>query len=442
MSLTGFLKGLRSLGAEAARHTIEPAVYTMGMSAYALGVRAAALSNGKAAKMTRGHADIWSLLTERIRRDEKYVWIHAASLGEFEQGRPLIELIRRERPDLKIILTFFSPSGYEVRKNYQGADIVCYLPFDTPRNVRKFLYLVNPEMAVFVKYEIWRNYLRELSRRNIPTYLISAHFREDQVFFRPSGTWYRSWLRWFTHIFVQDDNSRRLLSGIGISNVTVAGDTRFDRVADIRSAARDIPLLDSFAGKRESESHKGFVMIAGSSWPEDEAVYAPWVKSHDDVRLILAPHEFDPKRLDALKQLFGPSAVLMSEAESDPSVIDNARVFIIDCFGLLSSAYAYADIAYVGGGFGAGIHNLNEAAAFGIPVIYGPNHAKFVEALDLKTLGGGIAVSGKERFAQIADRMLYDSVERLKRGKWAEEYISEKIGATRKIHDMIFSNND
>lgn len=436
MKLKGLFRGLRAWGAEAARQTVEPALYATGIQSYALGVKVAGIRNSKAKKMAAGHHDIWQKLTAEVKRDSRYIWVHAASLGEFEQGRPLIEKIKRERPDLKVILTFFSPSGYEVRKNYPGADIVCYLPFDTTRNARKFLYLVNPEIAVFVKYEIWRNFLRELSHRNIPTYLISAHFRKDQAFFKKSGAWYRSWLRWFTHIFVQDSGSRDLLSRVGITNVTIAGDTRFDRVAGIRESVTDIPVLDRFVGKRTPQ-REGCVFIAGSSWPEDEAVYADWIKKRDNVKLILAPHEFNPARLENLKALFGKGTVLKSEAEKNPELLEGAKVLVLDCLGLLSSAYSYADIAYIGGGFGAGIHNINEAAAFGIPVIYGPKHEKFLEALELKALGGGLAIGGKSRFEEVADKLLFDRDERLKRGEWAGQYISEKTGATDIIYDAI-----
>ncbi len=434
MKLTQFFKELHSFGAETARQTLESPIYHAGISLFGVGVKIASIKNEKAAKMAIGHKNIWQKLKDEINPSAKYVWIHAASLGEFEQGRPLIEKIKRERPDLSVILTFFSPSGYEVRKNYEGADIVCYLPYDTPANARRFVNMIKPVAAVFVKYEIWRNYLRELYQLTIPTYLISAHFRPEQAFFKKRGAWYRAWLRWFTHIFVQDSESQRLLENVNIRNVTVAGDTRFDRVADIHKKTKKIPVLEEFCGKAPHKNE--VVFIAGSSWPEDEEIYIDWFKKRANVKLIIAPHEFNEKRLAVLKGLAGENTVLKSEAEQDPSLLKDARCVIIDCFGLLSSAYAYADIAYVGGGFGAGIHNINEAAAFGIPVIYGPNHSKFVEAMELKTLGGGLSIAGKTRFEEVADKLLFDAEERRKRGNWAGQYIEENTGAT----DLIFSH--
>lgn len=419
---------------------LEPLAYGAGLSLYGAGIAVASLFNEKAAKLARGQRETWDRLRRELPAGSRPVWVHCASLGEFEQGRPLIERIRAERPDVKILLTFFSPSGYEIRKNYAGADVVCYLPLDRPGAAARFLDIVNPRLAVFVKYELWRGYLKELNRRSVPSLLISANFRADQRFFRKSGSWYAQWLRWLTHIYVQTPESSRLLAGIGIENVTVAGDTRFDRVADIRKAAERIDVLDRFAGRKGEEGHSRPVFIAGSSWPADEEVYAGWLASHPTVKAVIAPHEFDSPRLAKLKTLFGSESVLKSEAEVNPELLDKARILIMDCFGLLSSAYAYADVAYVGGGFGVGIHNINEAAAFGIPVIFGPNHSKFVEAEELKVLGGGFSVSGEEGFRQIADKLLFDSAEREKRGHWAGEYIEEKIGATEKIWKDIASN--
>lgn len=428
---------IRGFVSECARQALERPLYSAGISAYALGVRLAGIRNRKARLLSRGQHDVWEQLRRHIKPTARYIWIHAASLGEFEQGRPLIERLKRDNPEYRIVLTFFSPSGYEVRKNYNGADCVCYLPFDTPGNVRRFLYTVNPEKAIFVKYEFWRNYLQELYRRQIPAYLISAVFRPDQKFFRKATGWYAAWLRWFTRIYVQNEESRRLLAGIGIDNVDVCGDTRFDRVANIRDEHKEIPLLERFT--RHSRPGHMPVMMAGSSWPADEDVYVGWFDAHPAFRLVIAPHEFDAERLGKLKARFSNGCVLMSEAEKDPAVLDDAQVLVIDCFGLLSSAYAYCDVAYVGGGFGAGLHNINEAAVYDVPVIYGPNHEKFIEAKEMATLGGGLPVSGKEGFGRWADRLMYDKVEREKRGRWAGEYIREKIGATDKIYRSIFA---
>ena len=372
------------------------------------------------------------------------IWIHAASLGEFEQGRPLIEMIKHEKPEYKILLTFFSPSGYEVRKNYNLADCVCYLPLDTQANVKHFLDIVNPEMVIFVKYEFWRNYLSELNKRKIPTYLISAVFRPDQMFFKSSGKWYAKWLEWYKYIFLQDKRSQKLLNGIGIENTEVFGDTRFDRVADIRSTRKDIPLLEKFTN--HSAPDHSPVIMTGSSWPQDEAVYSDWINSHPDIKLVVAPHEFDYKRLENLKRLFSNGVVLLSELEKDDSLLsreksDNGttpQVLIIDCFGLLSSAYAYCDVAYVGGAFGAGLHNINEPAVYDIPVIYGPNNLKFIEAREMAESGGGFPIAGKEDFNRVADLLLYSSEERKKAGLKAGDYIRSKTGATSKIFNFIF----
>lgn len=433
-------KEVRGFMAEACRQMLERPLYSFGISAYRLGVAAVALKNKKARKLTEGQKEIWSILDRRIDRSSKYIWIHAASLGEFEQGRPLIEKLKRERPEYKVFLTFFSPSGYEVRKNYDLADCVCYLPFDTPKRVRRFLDKVNPEMAIFVKYEFWRNYLEELYRRGIPTYLISAVFRKDQFFFKKRSAWYSYWLRWYTHIFVQNEDSRLLLEGVGVRNVDVFGDTRFDRVADIRSKGREIPMLQRFTRRGEADHLP--VMMAGSSWPADEEIYYAWFEDHPDSRLVIAPHEFDAERLAKLKSLFGEGCVLMSEAEKTPSLVDDARVLVIDCFGLLSSAYAYCDVAYVGGGFGTGLHNINEAAVYDVPVIYGPNNAKFIEAREMAESGGGFPISSKEDFVGIADRLMLNNPtsasERKRTGKLAGDYIRSKLGATDKIFAKIF----
>ncbi|MDE6683113.1 MAG: 3-deoxy-D-manno-octulosonic acid transferase, partial [Muribaculaceae bacterium] len=421
---------------------LERPLYSFGISAYGAGVKLASLKNDKAKKLTSGQKEIWDKLDRSIDPSARYVWIHAAALGEFEQGRPLIEKLKRERPEFKVLLTFFSPSGYEVRKNYDLADCVCYLPFDTPKRVRRFLYKVNPEVAIFVKYEFWRNYLEELYRRQIPTYLISAVFRKDQSFFKKRSAWYSYWLRWYTRFFVQNEESRQLLQSININNVDVFGDTRFDRVADIRSKGKEIPLLQRFTHRGE-EGHLP-VMMAGSSWPADEAVYSGWFAKHPEAKLVIAPHEFDAERLRKLKSLFGKDCVLLSEAEKEPSLVDNAKVLVIDCFGLLSSAYAYCDVAYVGGGFGAGLHNINEAAVYDVPVIYGPNNSKFIEAREMAESGGGFPISSREEFERIADRLMLNNKasasERQLAGNKAGSYIRSKLGATDKIFDKIFTH--
>ena len=421
-------------------------LYSSAIWLYRQGVRIAARhGNVKARNLNAGLNGVWQKLQRGIGRHDRVVWIHAASLGEFEQGRPLMERLRREHPEYRILLTFYSPSGYEVRKNWQGADVVAYLPFDTKRNVCRFLDIVNPEKAFFVKYEFWPNYLRELRRRDIDTYLISGIFRHDQLFFKPYGGFYRNLLRSFKTLYLQDSGSARLLHEIGYDNTVVAGDTRFDRVTDIMRGVKPHPLLDRFCGDHDSlKAHapgdgRPMIFMAGSSWPQDEEVYADWLRRTPGVKGVIAPHEFDVHRLKQLLDFFGDQAVLLSDAEHDASLLDGKKVLIIDCFGLLASAYSYADVAYVGGAFGAGLHNINEAAVYGIPVIYGPNHHKFIEAEEMKTLGGGIAVSGKTGFERAANRLLRDEKERTRRGKWAGEYITSKLGATDRIYSDIFS---
>lgn len=406
-------------------------VYNAAISLYRFGVRLASLNNKKARLLNRGQNGVWRKLKSSIDPDADYIWFHAASLGEFEQGRPMIERLKREHPEYKILLTFFSPSGYEVRKNYSGADCVCYLPFDTTLRVSHFLNIVRPKKAIFIKYEFWRNYLYGLKRRRIETYLISAVFRKDQLFFKKTTSWYANWLRCFDRIFVQDTGSRDLLAGIGIRNVDVCGDTRFDRVSEIRSSARKIPLLEKFC------EDSPLVVMAGSSWPTDETIYADWFNSHPDVKLVIAPHEFDEERLIELESRFVNGAVRMSKTENSDENIDS-QVLIIDCFGLLSSAYAYCDIAYVGGGFGAGLHNINEAAVYDIPVIYGPNNKKFIEARELAEWGGGFPVSSKSEFEKVMDN--FNSNQKLieSAGECAGKYIKSKLGATDRIYDIIF----
>lgn len=407
-------------------------LYSAGIYVYAGGVKLASLRHPKARKMVAGHREVFTRLKQAVDSwREPVVWLHAASLGEFEQGRPLLEMLRREHPEKRIVLSFFSPSGYEVRKDWKGADAVVYLPFDTPRNVRRFLDIIRPEKAIFVKYEFWRNYLYALWNRNVPTYLISAVFRRDQAFFRRSSAWYRQWLKLYSHIYVQDEGSRALLARYGIENVTVAGDTRFDRVTDIMRQRREIPLLERFR-RAAGESP---VIMAGSSWPEDEKMYADWVNGHD-VRLVIAPHEFDDARIARLKELF-PGAVTYTEAEMAPQLVDGAKVLVMNCFGLLSSAYTYADMAYVGGGFGTGLHNINEAAVYGIPVIYGPNNRKFIEARELREAGGGFEVTDAATFAKTADALLNEDIRRTT-GEKASAYIRSKLGATDRIFRDLF----
>ena len=375
------------------------------------GIAIASLFNKKVNKMWKGEREAFNVLKSKVDPTAKYVWFHAASLGEFEQGRPLMERIRKEHPQYKILLTFFSPSGYEVRKNYEGADIICYMPIDTRLNAIRFLRLVRPVMAFFIKYEFWSNFLHILKYRNIPTYSVSSIFREDQVFFKWYGRSYANVLRCFTRFFVQNEESKRLLESIGITDVDVVGDTRFDRVLQIKEAAKQLPICEAFrkgcvpsevAGAAVSQSEYP-VFVAGSSWPPDEDIFIRFFNVHKEWRLIIAPHVIGE---DHLKQILSKiqGRKVVRYTQTTPEEAAKADVLIIDCFGLLSSMYNYGDVAYVGGGFGVGIHNTLEAAVWNMPVIFGPNNKKFQEAQGLLRSGGGFEINGYEDFEVLMHR--------------------------------------
>lgn len=388
-----------------------------------LGCNIAALFNKKVRTMMRGHQDTWQILRRKIGSDH-YVWFHAASLGEFEQGRPLMEYLKKHHPEKKILLTFFSPSGYEVRKNYAGADVVCYLPLDTPFNAIKFVKLARPEAAYFIKYEFWRNYIEILQRNHIPVYSVSSIFRPNQIFFRWYGRSYAQVLHRITHFYVQNETSKQLLEGIGIKQVTVVGDTRFDRVIDIKNAAKDLPLVERFAGCWK-------VLVVGSSWQPDEDIIIDYFNNNPQLKLVLAPHVVNETHLRQIEEkLHRPfirysAATLKSVAEAD--------CLIIDCYGLLSSIYRYGTIAYVGGGFGVGIHNVPEAAVYGIPVIIGPNNKKFREAQALIQNGGCREIANADDFTNIINLFLNNKEELTNAGKSAGNYIKENAGATSLI---------
>lgn len=407
-------------------------LYNIGIHLYKLGAGIASLSNAKAAKMTAGHKETFDRVSNNLPAEGGAIWIHASSLGEFEQGRPLIERLRREHPDRKILLTFFSPSGYEVRKNYPQVDAVAYLPFDTPRNARRFIETVRPSVAIFVKYEFWGNYLQQLQKAGVPTYIISAIFRPGQIFFKPWGRMFRNMLRRFDRIYLQDEASRELLHGIGIDNTVVAGDTRFDRVTDVMAQTFDI------AG---GEALRSFI-IFGSSWGADEANYIPWLNSHKEVKFIIAPHEFDAARVEALCKAIDGNVIPLSQWEKHVADTGKApegvRGVVVDCFGKLASLYRYASVAYIGGGYGAGIHNINEAAVYGMPVVFGPNFSKFKEARDLIALKGAFTVDSEAATAEILDRLLTDDSFRQQAGATAGQYIADNIGATDRIYADLF----
>ena len=413
-------------------------MYSLGIYLYALLVRlVAALGHRKARAMVRGQHDTWRILREKIDPTARYVWFHAASLGEFEQGLPLIERIRHEQPSRKILLTFFSPSGYEVRKDYKGADVVCYLPFDSPTAARRFIKWARPEMAFFIKYEFWRNYIDVLSKKSIPIYSVSSIFRPGQIFFRWYGRKYARCLRRITHFFVQNERSVELLRTIGVQdNVTIVGDTRFDRVIDIRNNARPLPLVEQFTRAKEDSNAAPFVLVAGSSWQPDEDILLDYVNRHPDLRLVIAPHVVNDAHIQEIEQKLTTPALRYSQATLEN--VDDYRVLIIDGYGLLSSIYRYATVAYVGGGFGVGIHNVPEAAVYGIPVIIGPNHQRFAEAVALIANGGCKSIKNAEDFSVIMDDFLENPAHIAQAGSAAGDYIHQNAGATPVIYQHVF----
>lgn len=410
-------------------------MYSLAIHFYAFIIALISPFHKKARIMRLGQWKTNSILREKIDRNAKYIWFHASSLGEFEQGRPMMEKIKAEHPEYKILLTFFSPSGYEVRKNYNGADVICYLPFDTPYRVKKFLNLANPSIAVFIKYEFWGNYLQELKHRNIPVYIISSIFRRDQLFFQWFGYPYRKMLYCFTHLFVQDDRSAALLKEFGITNVTVTGDTRFDRVLDVRNQARELSPVEHFVC--EGGKEKKLTLVAGSSWPQDEEILIPYFNEHTEMKLIIAPHEIHREHLMYIESLLKRPSVRLSDVFHDQSLAEGKDCLIVDSFGLLSSIYRYGTIAYIGGGFGAGIHNTLEAAVYGIPVLFGPKYHKFKEAKDLIKVGGGFSVSDKQSFCEKMDELLTYHEVLEAAGESAGQFVNGNAGATDKILRII-----
>lgn len=402
------------------------------------GIAIASLFNEKVRKMWHGEREAFKILKQKVDPNAKYIWFHAASLGEFEQGRPLMERIRKDYPQYKILLTFYSPSGYEVRKNYEGADIICYMPVDTRLNAIRFLRLVRPVMAFFIKYEFWSNFLHILKHRNIPTYSVSSIFREDQVFFKWYGRNYAGVLKCFTRFFVQNEESKRLLEGIGITAVDVVGDTRFDRVLQIKDAAKQLPICEAFrTGVASSQSagvpHHDFkVFVAGSSWPPDENIFIPFFNEHKDWRLLIAPHVIAEEHLKLILSLIKGKKVVRY-TQTTPEEAAEADVLIIDCFGLLSSMYNYGDVAYIGGGFGVGIHNTLEAAVWNMPVIFGPNNKKFQEAQGLLKSGGGFEINTYEDFSGLMSSLMNDENFLKQAGDKAGAFVAHLAGATDKV---------
>lgn len=413
------------------------ALYNIAIRAYYFSIIIASLFNRKAKLWVEGRKNIFHKINAEIKSGEELVWFHCASLGEFEQGRPLIERFRSTYPDFKIVLTFFSPSGYEVKKNYSGVDYLFYLPLDTKVNVGKFIEAVNPKVAFFVKYEFWFNYLSILKKKNIPTYLVSGIFRENQHFFKWYGGWYRKQLNNFSHFFLQNGESQLLLNSIGITNTSISGDTRFDRVCTIAETIKPIPNIELF--KQDQK-----ILIAGSTWIEDEKLLTKLLDriqlANYNLKLIIAPHEVSETRINSLLSLLAKGNRQIKVCKYslfNESIAKDTEVLIIDNIGMLSSLYQYADIAYIGGGFGKGIHNIPEAAVFGMPVIFGPNYKRFREAIDLLKLGGAFGINSYEALEQTVKQMLENKIAFEKASEICKNYVTENKGATEKIMKAI-----
>lgn len=412
-------------------------LYNLAIETYVQGIKlAATFGKQKAMQMEMGRDQWAAALNEKMSElrkschNPRVIWFHAASLGEFEQGRPLIEQLREKYPEYKIVLTFFSPSGYEVRKNYKGADIICYLPYDKPAEARKFVDIVNPEKVFFVKYEFWGNTLEVLNKRNIPVYLISGIFRDKQIFFKWYGGIMRPVLGLFQHLFVQDEQSKSLLEGINVKNVTICGDTRFDRVLSIQQKAKQYQWAADF------RSTSDFILVAGSSWPKDEDILLNHFNAHPEMKLIIAPHEIHEEHIQGIiSKLNRP---YMRYSQLDESKVKDVDCIIIDAIGFLSSIYRYGDIAYIGGGFGVGIHNTLEAAVYGIPVIFGPNHQAFREALGLLAVGGGYAINDSGEYSALMDTMINDRSKLKEAGSKAGAYVKDNSGASDAIFGAVF----
>ena len=405
-------------------------IYNICIALYARLVGLVGLWNKKARQWAEGRKGIFFKMQQCIKPTDKIVWIHVASLGEFEQGRPIIEQIRKQGLDYKILVTFFSPSGYEIRKNYNGADYIFYLPADTPRNVKRFLDIVNPEIAIFVKYEFWLNYLRELKRRKVRTFVISAIFRKNSIFFKWYGAKWRQALESFEQMFVQNEESKALLRGIGFENVVVAGDTRFDRVAELALAVKPIEMIERF--KQQSK-----LFVAGSTWGPDEDILQELINDNPDIKFVVAPHEMEESRIQKIITATKAGAVRYTRCDEGTD-FSNTQVLILDTIGILSSVYSYATWSYIGGGFGVGIHNTLEAATFALPIAFGPNYLKFKEACDMVALGAATKVESAEDL-KAWFKPLRDDAEHLKRvSATAKSYTLQNQGATKMIMQTLF----
>lgn len=409
-------------------------LYNLTIFAYSILIKLASPFNLKARQIQEGRQRVFTELPLKINHKRPIIWVHCASLGEFEQGRPLIEAIKKQHPSYQICLTFFSPSGYEIRKNYELADYIFYLPADTKANAQKLIDLVNPEIVFFVKYEFWFHYINELKNRNIPLYLISSIFRENQLFFKNSywGKWYRKMLFQFEHLFVQDHQSVKLLHGIGLNNVTKAGDTRFDRVAEIAINGKMLPLVEKFKGNHQ-------LVVAGSTWKPDEELLIEYIHAHPTIKFIIAPHETKKGNVDRLISALKTPVICYTQATE--ATITDQQVLIVDTIGLLSSIYRYADLAYIGGGFGVGIHNTLEAAIFGMPIVFGPNYLKFNEATSMVKLKVAYPVTNYAELKEVLEPLLSDGEKRENIAQQCTHFTGQNLGATQTILSKVFNNS-
>ena len=405
-------------------------LYNIFIFFYSTAIHIASLFNGKAKQWVDGRKGVFSRLSKEQLSDKQIIWVHCASLGEFEQGRPIIEKLHITYPDYKIFLTFFSPSGYEVRKDYKFADYVYYLPIDTAKNAKSFIEIVNPKLVIFVKYEFWFNYIDELYRKKIPLIFISVIFRPTQHFFKPWGRWYARQLNKITYLFVQDKESLKLLDSINIHHTEVSGDTRFDRVVQLPKEEVSFPIIINFKGNSK-------IFMAGSTWQPDEKILLELLNnSKANFKVIVAPHLINKEHITEIVKRFGKySPILYSNVST--ADFAKSRVLIIDSIGMLSQLYRYADIAYIGGGFGVGIHNLLEASTYGIPVLYGPNYQRFREANELRDIGGGFPISNTEECLEVFEILLYDDQAYEKSAAVAQNYVRKNAGATAMVVDKV-----
>jgi len=404
-------------------------LYNIGIWFYSLAIHIAAIFNEKARLWVRGRRGWKEKLYDAFSKNDRVYWFHCASLGEFEQGRPVIEGLKIREPEIKILLTFYSPSGYEIRRNYEHADLIMYLPADYPSNARSFLSIVKPEKVIFIKYEFWFNYIKQLRKQSIPLYLVSGIFRPGHYFFKFYGKRFLKALKDFEHLFVQDSQSESLLREHGVERITTGGDTRFDRVYEISQKAQELPLLKEFKGNMS-------LVIGGSTWPPDEEIICKYINdSKTDERWIIAPHEIGESHIAMIENLLSVAVIRYSAAKGKS--LDAFKVLIIDNIGILSSAYRYGDIAVIGGGFGKGIHNVLEPASWGLPVLFGPEHIKFREALVLIKAGGAFSFNSYDEFANISDS-LFGEPEGLKEASVsASVYVKSKLGATAIVLNTI-----